>query len=178
MNWHVIYEHLIIKLRELLQTTWGWFLLLCSFLVDFFAGYKMAIAGIVIVVALDAFWGIWAAIKQGKYARSELARDTLSKIAAYGSAVLITIMIEHVIQWDSIFLTSVIAALICATELWSISGNILIVNPKAHFFKLLRPVLKGEIARKLGIGEDKVDEALDGSDPKKETTDNAETSDQ
>lgn len=161
MNLNEIYDHLLIKLRDLLHTLWGWFLVIFSFIVDFFAGYKMAIAGIVIVVVLDAFWGIWSAIKQGKYARSELARDTISKIAAYGSAILITIMIENVVQWDSIFLTSFISALICATELWSISGNILIVNPNAVFFKLLRPVLKGEIARKLGIGEDKVDEALD-----------------
>jgi len=162
MNWNIIYEHLIIKLREILHTAWGWLLVLFGFLVDFFAGYKMAIAGVIVVVVLDAVWGIWAAVKRGKYARSELARDTISKIAAYGSAILITIMIEQIIQWDSIFITSLIAAVICATELWSISGNILIVNPNAYFFKLLRPVLKGEIARKLGIEEDKVDEALDG----------------
>jgi hypothetical protein len=103
-------------------------------------------------------------------------RDTVSKIAAYGSALLITIMIEQVKDWESMFVTSLIAVLICATELWSISGNILIVNPNAVFFKLLRPALKGEIARKLGIGEDKVDEVLDsGIKPNNNPNNNAKT---
>ncbi len=155
---------------------WGWLLVLCGFIADFIGGYEMAITSVIVVVILDAFWGIWAAVKQGKYARSELARDSMSKIAAYGSALLILILIEQNVQWDSALLTSVIASLICATELWSISGNILIVNPNAVFFKLLRPALKGEIARKLGIGEDKVDEVLDGKN--KEDNNNAKTTDE
>ena len=162
-------------MRELLHTLWGWLLILCSAIVNFLGDYKVSVLAVVVAVALDAFWGIWAAIRRGKYARSELARDSISKIAAYGSALLITIMIEQVKDWESMFVTSLIAVLICATELWSISGNILIVNPNAVFFKLLRPALKGEIARKLGIEEDKVDEALDGKTEPDKNNDNAKT---
>ena len=161
MNWGIIYENCLIKMRELLHTIWGWVLIFFSAIINFLGDYKVSVLAVIIAVALDAFWGIWAAVRQGKYARSELMRDTMSKIAAYGSAMLIVIMIEQVKDWESMFCTSLIAVLICATELWSISGNILIVNPNAVFFKLLRPALKGEIARKLGIGEDKVDEVLD-----------------
>ena len=176
MNWGVIYQSFLIKMRELLHTLWGWFLIFCSAIVNFLGDYKVSVLAVVIAVVLDAFWGIWAAIRQGKYARSELMRDTMSKIAAYGSALVITIMIEQVKDWESMFVTSLIAVLICATELWSISGNILIVNPNAVFFKLLRPALKGEIARKLGIGEDKVDEVLDsGIKPNNNPNNNAKT---
>ena len=175
MNWLVIYHSVLIKMRELLHTLWGWLLLVGSFVLDFLGGYKVAVLAIIVAVILDAFWGIWAAVKQGKYARSELMRDTISKIAAYGSAILITILIEQVESWESMFVTSTISAFICATELWSISGNILIVNPHAVFFKLLRPALKGEIARKLGIGEDKVDEVLDEQFKPSTDKDNAKT---
>ncbi len=177
MNWGIIFHSFFIKMRELLQTLWGWFLILCSFIVNFIGDYKVSVVAVIIAVALDAFWGIWAAVKQGKYARSELMRDTISKIAAYGSAILITIMIERVKDWESMFVTCLIAVLICATELWSISGNILIVNPNAVFFKLLRPALKGEIARKLGIEEEKVDEVLDNGvkQQSKNTNDHAKT---
>lgn len=176
MNWGIIFHNFVIKMRELLQTLWGWLLVLFSAIINFLGDYKVSVLAVIIAVALDAFWGIWAAVRQGKYARSELARDSISKIAAYGSALLITIMIEQVKDWESMFVTSLIAVLICAVELWSISGNILIVNPNAVFFKLLRPALKGEIARKLGIEEDKVDEVLDsGVKPTNKTQDDAKT---
>ena len=167
MDWDNIYEHFVAKLKEMAHTLWGWFLIIANFLIDFFAGYKWAVVGVLVAVIFDAFWGIWAALRQGKYAKSELARDTVSKFAAYGGAIVICIMIEKIAGWESTFVTSTIAAVICAVELWSMSGNILIVNPKAAFFRLLKPALLGEIARKLGISESDVDKALEENEPKK-----------
>ena len=128
---------MIPKIQELFQSVWGVFLVVIGYVANFFGGYVMAITAVVTCVVVDLIWGILSARKQHKYAQSELIH----------------------FEW---FPTGVVASVICATELWSISGNILIVNPNIPFFNIIRPALKGEIARKLNIPEDDVDDALNG----------------
>ena len=84
----------------------------------------------------------------------------------FWTCLLVFIFVEKLIHFEW-FPTGVVASVICATELWSISGNILIVNPNIPFFNIIRPALKGEIARKLNISEDDVDDALNGLIDKK-----------
>ena len=129
-------------------------------ILNFFAGYKLAFIGVLTCIFIDMFVGIWSAIKQQKYAKSELMRDTFSKIFIYCGAMVMTVFMEKLFNMDSIILTNIVAAIICATELWSIAGNALIINPRLHFFKVLKPALIGEIARKLHITEDEVKEAF------------------
>ena len=152
---------MIPKIQELFQSVWGVFLVVIGYVANFFGGYVMAITSVVTCVVVDLIWGILSARKQHKYAQSELIKSTVSKLTAYGTALLVFIFVEKLIHFEC-FPTGVVASVICATELWSISGNILIVNPDIPFFNIIRPALKGEIARKLNIPEEDVDDALNG----------------
>ena len=147
------------KFASALSTIYGWLLAIGIGVVNFFAGYELSIIAVVFCVFADLFWGIWAAIKQHKFAQSELVRDTLSKFVAYATAILMAVLMDK-LSFDSIICTSIFTLVICVAEVWSISGNILIVNPNIVFFRIIKPALKGEIAKKLNVTEDQVDEEL------------------
>lgn len=148
------------KLQDALSNIWGILLVIFGFIANFFGGYIMAISAVIVCVLVDLFWGIKSAHKRHKYTQSELIKSTVSKLTAYGTALLVFIFIEKLIGFPNLP-TGAVASLICVTELWSTSGNILIVNPNIPFFRILKPVLIGEIARKLNISEDQVEDFLD-----------------
>lgn len=148
------------KLAEVFSSIWGWLVVTAFSVFNFYAGYKFAFVSVGLLIVIDMITGIWCAIKQGKYAKSELARDTFSKVVIYGLALIALAHIERLCG-DSYFGVNICAALICGTEFWSFSGNALIINPNLHFFKLMRPALIGEIARKLNRSEEEVKDALE-----------------
>lgn len=155
------FNSVAVKLPEILSSIGGWVSVLFLIVANFCAGYELTLIMILFCIVSDAFWGIMVAIKCGRFVVSELGRDTLIKMAAYGNAMLVLIGIERLISVDFHITTVVAATIICAVELWSISGNVLIIKPNFKFFRLMRPALKGEIGRKLNIAEDMVDQALD-----------------
>ena len=150
-----------VKLGELLGTVQGWLLMTMLLVFNFFIDYKLAFIGVIVCILIDMFVGIWCALKQKKYAKSELMRDTFSKLFIYCGALIGVIFIDKLLGINSNITTNVCGAVICATELWSIAGNALIINPNLYFFRLLKFALVGEIARKLHIGEEEVKETLE-----------------
>ncbi len=138
---------------------------------NFFAGYKIALAVVLAAIIFDGIWGVCAARKQGRFFLSELGKETLKKIGAYGTALVMVMLIEnlafgsHEIMNNegahSRFIVDIVATIIAAVEFWSICGNILIVYPNAVFFRLLKLPLIGEIARKLKVSEDEVKRIFD-----------------
>ena len=152
-----------IKLGSMLKSIGGTFILLSAWIAEFLGGYELAVWSVVTTVILDLIWGVWASVIRGQFAKSELFRETIRKMTAYITALAVFILCEKNIPGDTFFIVSIISTIICATELWSMSANILIVIPNAVFFKLLRPALKSEIASKLHVSEEKVDEILDNN---------------
>ena len=152
-----------IKLGSMLKSIGGTFILLSTWIAEFLGGYELAVWSVVTTVILDLVWGVWASVIRGQFAKSELFRETIRKMTAYITALVVFILCEKNIPGDTFFIVSIISTIICATELWSMSANILIVIPNAVFFKLLRPALKSEIASKLHVSEEKVDEILDNN---------------
>lgn len=150
-----------LKLIDALSTIWGWFVALFLFLLDFFCGYGMALNLILILILTDLGWGIAVAVRCKRYALSECARNTVSKVFSYYGCLLIVILIEKMLGAETTLGVSLVTTAIALTELWSISGNMLIVNPKIPVIRLLRVQLIGEIARKLNLSESQVKEALD-----------------
>lgn len=148
------------KVVEMLGCAWGWIITAALAVANFYGGYGMAFASLGIAIVVDMILGIWSAVKQGKYARSELMRDTFSKVVIYGLALVIIIHIEQ-LNGDTTFAANICASLMCGAEFWSIAGNALIINSNLHFFKLIRSALVGEIARKLHITEDEVKDAFE-----------------
>ena len=161
-----MFNAMLNKLSDMLSHVWGWVLLMCGSIFNVIAGYKAALVLVGFVILGDLFFGIAAEKKQGKYTKSELIRSTIDKCGAYYFVLLVAVMIEQVVTWDWFLLTNTFATVISITELWSVAGNILIINPNAPFFRIMRSALVGEIARKLGRSEDEVKEDFDREDGK------------
>lgn len=154
-------ERFLTKLGDCLCTVWGWLAGVALFLAEFFGGYALALHSIMVFVLLDLGWGIAVAVKCKKYTLSESARNTVTKVVSYYSSILIIILLEKMIGVDTPWGVTLVSVIIGLTELWSISGNMLIINPNIPFLKIIRPALIGEIARKLGRSEDEIKEILD-----------------
>ena len=152
------------KLSEMFQTGYGWIAAAGIFIVNFFAGYEMAINAVVVCVALDTAWGIAAQIKRGHFALSELGRHgMLSKLSLYASAIVGFILIERMAGVESHIAVVTVCTLICLVELWSMGGSALIVNPKMRFLRIFREVLAGEVARKMQVPVEEAKKYLDGT---------------
>lgn len=159
------------RLEGIISTAWGVLFTCIIGMFNFFAGYKIALGVVLAAIIFDGIWGVAAARKTGKFILSELGKDTLKKIGAYGTALVMVILIEnlafgsHQIISDeganTRFIVDIVATLIAAVEFWSICGNILIIYPNAIFFRLLKPTLIGEIARKMKLSEEKAKEMFE-----------------
>lgn len=154
-------EHFLNKLSEVLSTVWGWFLCTVLLVMNFIIGYEKMVGFTVAAIVLDAVWGIAASLIQKRFALSELARDTFSKIAVYGTAVFIFILVDKLVGVNSGLTTSVICIGIILVELWSMSASMLICFPNLPFLKLLKKALAGEIASKLNVRPEDVTAALE-----------------
>jgi hypothetical protein len=148
------------KLAEVLSTIEGWLALVCLLIVDYFAGYGVTLQIATISVVMDCIWGIAAAHKQGKFTLSELARNTFSKLSVYGCCIILFIGIDRLMGLSSGLTTSAICIGIVLTEAWSTCASMLICFPNLPFLKILRKALTGEIARKLGVENEKVEDVL------------------
>ena len=101
-------EHFLQKLFEALSTVWGWLLCTVLLLMNFIVGYEKMVGFTAMAVVLDAAWGIAASLMQKRFALSGLARDTFAKLAVYGTAVFIFILIDKLMGVGSGLTTSVI----------------------------------------------------------------------
>lgn len=160
-------EHFLQKLFEVLSTVWGWLLCAVLLLMNFIVGYEKMVGFTAMAVVLDAIWGIAASLMQKRFALSGLARDTFAKLAVYGTAVFIFILIDKLVGVGSGLTTSVICIGIILVELWSTAGSMLICFPNMPFLKILKKALAGEIASKLNVRPEDVTEALETLHAKK-----------
>ena len=152
------------KLSEIFQTVQGWCAAVGIFILNFFAGYEVAINAVVVCVALDTIWGIAAQVKRGHFALSELGRHgMLSKLALYASVIVGFILIEGMVRVESQIAVVTVCTLICLVELWSMGGSALIVNPNMPFLRIFREVLAGEVARKMQVPVEEAKKYLDGT---------------
>lgn len=159
------------RFEGIISTAWGLLLTCAIGIFNFFAGYKVALSVVLAAIIFDGIWGVAAARKSGKFILSELGKDTLKKIGAYGTALVMVILIENLAFGshqiisnegaNTRFIVDIVATLIAAVEFWSICGNILIIYPNAIFFRLLKPTLIGEIARKMKLSEEKAKEMFE-----------------
>lgn len=159
--------HFFEKLLMILSSIYGWITGILLIILNAIVDHKIAITFVVVVVTLDLFWGIAAARKMHRFATSELMRDTLGKLAVYGTAILTFCFIDKMLGDSVTLTTAVTCSIITLVELWSSMGNALIVFPNIPFLRLIRGALVGEIANKLHVSEDEVKEAFNITDKKK-----------
>lgn len=158
-------QHIFERMELILHTFQGWLAALGILLLDYLAGHEFAVGLVVGVTIMDAIWGIAVSLKRGKFALSELARQTVAKFAIYGCALLTFIGIDRLIDHD--ITTSIVAMVITLVEFWSSCGSMLIIYPNMPALKLLKRALTGEIAAKLGISPEEVESILKELDKKK-----------
>lgn len=167
------FQHIGAKLLSILQTVQGWIVAGILFLVDFVAGHELAVGLVTAVTLMDAAWGIAVSIRNKRFALSELARLTIGKLAVYGCAMLTFIGLDRLVGMT--LTASIVGAAITLVELWSTSASMLIIFPNFLFLKLLRKALTGEIASKLNVAPEEVEEVLKQEEQrlktKKETVD-------
>lgn len=152
--------NILMKLESALSTILGWVIASCVFVVNFVHDYSMCIMLVVISTALDLMFAIIRVNKMGGFTKSDLMRKTFDKVVVYGMALLLFIFIEKITVVMDGFSVSIIGALIILTEAWSILGSLTILFPDVPFLKVLKYVLRGEMANKLKCDEDKVDDLL------------------
>lgn len=160
-------EHFLQKLSEVLSTVWGWLLCAVLLVMNFIVGYERMVGFTAMAIVLDAVWGIAASLLQKRFALSELARDTFAKLAVYGTAIFVFILLDKLAGVGAGLTTSIICIGIILVELWSMAGSMLICYPNMPFLKLLKKALAGEIASKLNVRPEDVTEALETLHAKK-----------
>ena len=166
INIYYMICHFIHKLQAILSTMSGWLSFVGVLIANFFAGYEFTIKMVAIVVVLDLLWAVASAIKRGTFAYSYLGKETVSKLSVYGSVIAVFIAIEKLTGVNITITTILICSVIMLVEVWSMAGSMLIVFPHMPFLRLLRPILAGEIAHKLRISEDEVENFLNGDNKK------------
>lgn len=153
------------KLVDALQSLYGWICAVSMLLLNLILGYKEVLITVLVCVILDTIWGVWAQIKSGKFALSQLGREKmLSKWFFYASVLLAFVVLERLLGMDNKLTVIGISTLICVVEIWSMSASALIVNPNMPFLRLFKRYLQGEIAAKLGLSDQEVSEILHQKD--------------
>ena len=164
-------HHIWDKIAEIMQYPITWFGGLCLFVLDALTGGRIIIYMVVISATVDLFCGIAVARKKKEFTLSELMRQTVEKLVIYGLALLVFLCVDGAIEAETGFQTEitsgVVGVLITLTEVWSFMASLLILFPNNVVLKLMQKQLTGEIARKLGCGEDEVKEILNASRRKK-----------
>ena len=157
----MIYQafHSIGRLPQVLSTGWGWTTLAALSVIDYIGGHSFVVFLVVAATLIDAVWGIAVSLKRGEFTKSELARLTISKLLVYGCTMFIFIGLDKFI--DSVVPASIIGACIILVEFWSSCASMLILYPNFLFLRLMKKWLTGEIASKLGIPEDEVEQMME-----------------
>lgn len=155
-------QHFLARVLEVFSNGIAWVMGLFVFMVDCLGGHKVAVNLVIIAVVTDLVWGIISSIRQHRFAKSELARDTLGKVSVYGCAILTFAGIDRI--YNTGLTTNLICTVIVLVELWSTLGSMLICFPGMPFLKILKFALVGEIASKLGVSEDKVKEIMEAEE--------------
>lgn len=154
-----IIEKLFSKLTVILQTVQGWAVAVALFLAEYFFGSHATVVWLVVAVTMmDAVWGVAVSVRHGQFTLSELLRLTIAKVAVYGCALAVFIGLDKVTGTE--LSTDVVGSAIILCEAWSMMGSMLIIYPHIPILQLLRKALTGEIANKLRITPEEVEEAL------------------
>lgn len=127
----------------------------------YFSGSVGIYYGLIAIVIIDAVMGVLVAVKKGEYALSELLRNTGVKLMLY-TLWFMAVHIFEKVTFDNTGMVSVMTSFVVASivELISIAANGLILKPDFPFFRIMLKPLKGEIAKKLGITPEDVEDAL------------------
>ena len=157
------------KIYEVLSNAWGLVISSLVFCGTFLGDRLPLLWYITAAITLDAIWGVSTAIKNHKFVFSKLLTKSAVKIAAYVSIYALVALIEKgFIHNEFLISSSILAAILITSELWSILGHIAIAYPDWMVVGILKKYLKGEMSKKLGISEEELDKIMEERKTKSE----------
>lgn len=148
------------KFQHIFTHMWGWVSLALITLFNYFQSALYIYYSILAIIIIDAVLGIIVSKKKGTFILPYLGRETSWKILFY------TLLFFAIHIFETTFGSEMNIGLLLAFsvagifELISILANGLIIKPDFALFKALLKYLKGEVARKLRISENDVEECL------------------
>lgn len=163
-------ERIVNKITLIFSSSGGWWAALLMSAISFLGPEKNAFIGLMLAVALDMVWGVAVSIKEGKFILSYLLRETILKILIYISVLFVALFIERSLDESLGIATRIICALAALCELWSACANILIICPRMPFIRVLKKYLSGEIASKINMSKDDVENVMNKKDEQKTTS--------
>lgn len=155
-----VIENVPDKIYMVLSNGWGVILSTFLFICSFLGNRTPLLAYIGVAVLFDAIWGVVTAVKADRFILSKLLSKSAIKIAAYCSVYALVALVEKGFDGEFMVSSSIVAAILISSELWSILGHIGLAYPDFLVVKILKKYLKGEMAKKLGIPESELDELL------------------
>ena len=150
-------------ITNMLSTLTGLLIGVFMFIINMISGNETAFYAAFIAIFFDLLWGTIAAIKKKDFILSSLLTKTFTKIFLYISVFIMVIFMEKALNDNWYLGTRVVCTFAAGCELWSAMANMLIVKPNFPFISLFRKSLTGEIAAKLGISREEVEEELNKS---------------
>ena len=112
-----------------------------SFIMALYVYFEPVFSALLVVLGMacaDMICGMLAASKRGEQITSRRARDTVSKMASYGIAILVSYVIEKEILHGDFPALKMAAISISLMELWSIDENFESING----FSVLKPLIR------------------------------------
>ena len=165
-NFIAVLTNIGASLTSVLATLYGKFIVMIVFLGAYFASISGMVHIMIALVIIDAVFGITVSVRTkgvGSILSNRL-RSTLYKLFFYLFFLISMFLIEFQITGIDCVTPKLIFALISGVELWSISANALILNPKFPFLRIFKKYLSKEIGKKLDISPEEVTNLLDGKD--------------
>lgn len=161
---------ILAAILTLFSTVWGKILTIVTFMCTYFLPVKDMVHIAFIFVLVDMMLGVAVTLKRKGIAHilSTRLRDSLVKGFVYVVFIGGLYAIEKNIV-DGFYITSKVAfAIVTGVELWSIAANILILSPNLVFLRIFRRYLTQEMAKKLEMAQDEVEEFLKDNKNKKD----------
>ena len=151
------------KIGLILSSCWGWISALILSFIAYIAPIQIMLIVLLVIVIVDMLLGLW--INRHNILSSKL-RNTAIKAAFYMIVLVLAFSIETTLKL--LILSPIIFSICALVELISVIANMSIIAPNIMVFSLIRKLLRTEIAKKTGLDQKDVDNALD--EPIKEET--------
>jgi hypothetical protein len=162
------FENVGVKILAAFSSVGGWLISLTIFISTYFGEARTNMGYIILAaICFDLGWGIASSMKRKQFVLSQCITKSAMKIAIYLSIFTMICLSEKGLNEDWYISSRVGCAILCAAELWSVCGHILILSPNTPVVRLLSKYLQGEISRKLGIEESKIEEIMNNKEEAK-----------
>ena len=157
------------KLKIVFNSVEGQVMAFLTFIAITFGEKAYLFNWVLVALFIDLCFGCWSSWILGKFKISILLYSTAVKFVMYLVLFFMPVILEKVLSNNGVGVgTTLVAAILIAAEFFSTCAHMLIIKPDLPAVKLLKKVLVGEIAHKLGIESSEVEEFFANNEKRNE----------